>query len=141
MPQEGPRAVVDTNVVFEGLTQRGSAAGAVVDAWLAGLFRPCVSNALAYEYADVLGRKLTEARWTAVQPALAVLLERAEFVPIYYTWRPISPDPADDHVVDCAMNAAAVVVTANVRDFHLARRRLGLVVQTPVEFVGALARS
>ncbi|PIZ26050.1 MAG: toxin-antitoxin system toxin component, PIN family protein, partial [Chloroflexi bacterium CG_4_10_14_0_8_um_filter_57_5] len=34
------RVVVDTNVLFEGLTRKGGAAGLVVDAWLAGLFRP-----------------------------------------------------------------------------------------------------
>jgi predicted nucleic acid-binding protein len=31
------RIVVDTNVVFEGLTQQGGAAGLIIDAWLAGL--------------------------------------------------------------------------------------------------------
>ena len=50
--------VIDTNVVFEGLTKQGSAAGLVIDAWLAGLLQVHVSNALAYEYEDVLSRKL-----------------------------------------------------------------------------------
>lgn len=47
------RFVVDTNVVFEGLTKQGSASGILLDAWLAGLFQPCVTDALGYEYADV----------------------------------------------------------------------------------------
>lgn len=50
-------------------------------------------------------------------------------------WRPLSPDPADDHMIDCAMNAAAVLVTWNVRDFRLAERALGLPVRTPIEFL------
>lgn len=41
--------VIDTNVVFEGLTKQGGAAGLVIDAWLAGLLEVCVSNPLAYE--------------------------------------------------------------------------------------------
>jgi len=41
------RIVVDTNVVFEGLTKQGGASGFIVDAWLAGLMVVCVSNALA----------------------------------------------------------------------------------------------
>lgn len=45
------------------------------------------------------------------------------------------PDPADEHVVDCAMNAGAPVVTANVRDFAKARRELGLLVLTAPDFV------
>ncbi|WP_253276328.1 PIN domain-containing protein [Synechococcus sp. PCC 6312] len=42
------RVVMDTNVVFEGLTKQGNAAGFVIDAWLAGLMQVHVSNALAY---------------------------------------------------------------------------------------------
>ena len=39
---------------------------------------------------------------------------------MYFSWRPMSPDPGDEHVIDCAMNACASVVTANTRDFQLA---------------------
>jgi predicted nucleic acid-binding protein len=134
------KAVVDTNVVFEGLTaQRGDCA-VIVEAWLAGLFRPCISTALAYEYADVLARKLSEVRWLALKATLGRMLAQAEFVPIYFSWRPSSPDPGDDLVIDCAMNAGAPVVTTNVRDFRLAQQYLGLPVLTPVEFVIILDR-
>jgi predicted nucleic acid-binding protein len=40
-----PRIVVDTNIVFEGLTKQGGASGLIMDAWLAGLMVVCVSNA------------------------------------------------------------------------------------------------
>lgn len=134
------RAVIDTNVVFEGLTKQGGACGLIVEAWLAGLFQPCVSTALAYEYADVLARKLSKARWLALEPVLRQMLARAELVLIYVSWRPTSPDPGDDLVIDCAMNAGAPVVTKNVRDFRLAQQSLGLAVMTPVEFVIRLDR-
>jgi len=64
------RIVVDANVVFEGLTKQGGASGLIVDAWLARLMVVCVSNALAYEYDDVLSRKLSEARWSKLQSVL-----------------------------------------------------------------------
>ncbi len=133
------RVVIDTNVVFQGLTKRGGAAGLLIEAWLAGLLQVYVSNALAYEYADVLSCKLSEARWQRIEPVLGTLLSKAQFVTIYYTWRPISPDPADEHVIDCAMNAGATVVTSNVRDFEKAGEALGLRVITPVEAVILLA--
>ncbi len=57
------RILVDTNVLFEGLTKQGGAPGLIIDAWLAGLIEVYVSNALAYEYEDVLSRKLSEHRW------------------------------------------------------------------------------
>jgi len=140
MPETRPlRAVIDTDVLFEGLTRQGGASGLIIDAWLAGLFQACVSNSVAYEYEDVLSRKLSEARWQKIKPVLGTLLARAEFVTIYYSWRPISPDPGDEHLIDCAMNAGAPVVTHNVRNFRLARQTLGLVVMTPVEFVVRIA--
>lgn len=103
--------MIDTNVVFEGLTTQ-----------------------------EVLASKLSEHRWQRLRPVLGSLLDVAEFVPIYFTWRPVSPDPADEHVIDCAMNAAALVVTWNVRDFRLAERELGLPVRTPVQFLRELTR-
>jgi predicted nucleic acid-binding protein len=133
------RAVIDTNVVFEGFTKRNSASTLILRAWRSGLFQPCVSLALQYEYYDVLSRKLSPQRWQRVQPALGTLLTTARRVVTYYYWRPISPDPGDDFVIDCAMNAKACVVTYNVRDFALARLELGLFVLTPEELLVQLS--
>jgi predicted nucleic acid-binding protein len=133
------RIVVDTNVVFEGLTKQGGASGLIIDAWLAGLMVVCVSNALAYEYDDVLSRKLSEERWSKLQPVLGQLLNVAQYTNIYFSWRPTSPDAGDDLVIDCAMNAGAIVVTSNIRDFRSAKESLGLRVLTPVQFVSILA--
>lgn len=133
------RVVIDTNVVFEGLTKQGGAAGFVVDAWLDGLIQVYVSNALAYEYKDVLSRKLSVARWEQIKPVLGTLLARSEFTIIYYSWRPTSPDQGDDLVIDCAMNANAIITTSNLRDFTSARESLGLSIMTPVELITLLA--
>ncbi len=134
------RAVIDTNVVFEGLTKQGGAAGLVVDAWQAGVFDPCVSTSVGYEYMDVLSRKLAARRWSRLQPVLVAMLKQAVVVDIHFSWRPSSPDPRDEHMVDCAMNANAVAVTANLRDFRLAQETLGLNVMTPSEFLARLFR-
>jgi predicted nucleic acid-binding protein len=134
------RVVIDTNVLFEGLTRQGGATGLIVDAWLSGLLEVYVSNALAYEYIDVLSRKLSDSRWSKLQLVLGTLLKTAHFTPIYYSWRPISPDAGDDLVVDCAMNAGAIVITANLKDFRQAEESLGLQVMTPIELVIYLAK-
>jgi predicted nucleic acid-binding protein len=125
--------------VFEGLTKQGSAASFVIDAWLAGLMQVHISNALAYEYEDVLSRKLSQVRWQELRPVLGTLLSRSQFTTIYYSWRPTSPDAGDDLVIDCAMNANAIVTTSNLRDFRNARESLGLQVMTPAELVTKLA--
>lgn len=131
-------AVIDTNVVFEGLTKQGGAAGLVVDAWQVGLFQPCVCNALAYEYLDVLMRKLSLRRQLILEPVMVAMVRQARFVDTHFSWRPASPDARDDHVINCAMNAHAALVTLNLRDFRLAQRSLGLTVFTPLQFLARL---
>lgn len=132
------RVVIDTNVLFEGLTKQGSASGLIIDAWRAGKIEACVTNALTFEYEDVLAWKLSAKRWQQIRPVLESLLQQAEFVTIYFSWRPSSPDPGDDHLIDCAMNADAPVVTSNVRDLVQAQKALGSRVMTPAECVVAL---
>lgn len=133
------RVVIDTNVVFEGLTKQGGAAGLLIDSWLADLLEVHISNALAYEYVDVLFRKLSKPRWLELQPVLKALISKTKFTPIYYSWRPTSPDPGDDLVIDCGMNAAAIVVTLNIKDFRRAQESLGLQIMTPTELIIKLA--
>ncbi len=110
----------------------------IIDAWLAGLIVVCVSNALACEYDDVLSRKLSALRWIKLRPLLGKLLSIVQYTNIYFSWRPTSPDAGDDLVIDCAMNANAIVVTSNIRDFRSAKESLGLQVLTPVQFVSLL---
>jgi predicted nucleic acid-binding protein len=134
------RAVVDTNVLFEGLTKRNSASTLILRAWYRGLFQACVSLALQYEYYDVLSRKLSPQRWQRVQPALGSLLETSKPIVPHYLWRPSSPDPGDEFLIDCAMNAKAWIVTYNMRDFLSARLELGLIVLTPQDLLYELAK-
>jgi putative PIN family toxin of toxin-antitoxin system len=134
------RVVIDTNVVFEGLTKQGGASGLLIDSWLADLLEVHISDALAYEYVDVLFRKLSQSRWLELKPILKILISKAKFTPIYYSWRPVSPDAGDDLVIDCGMNAGAIVVTSNIKDFREAQESLGLQVMNPTELIIKLAK-
>ncbi|MCB0077899.1 MAG: PIN domain-containing protein [Anaerolineales bacterium] len=132
--------MLDTNVVFEGLTKQAGLAGTIINAWFAGLLQVCVSDALAYEYADVMARKLSPHRLETARITLATLLSMAEEIVIYYRWRPSSPDPSDEFVIDCVLNANAILVTSNIKDFRLAQTTLGLRVMTPFQFLSFLAQ-
>ncbi len=131
------RAVVDTNVVFEGLTHHG-ASGQVMDAWLEHRFIPCVSTALVLEYEEVLRSKLGTRKRALALNALPALLDRAEYVPITLRVRPISRDADDDMVIECAFSARASIVTSNRRDFLGAQHALGIAVFSAEEFLDAL---
>lgn len=134
------RAVIDTNVLFDGLTRLGPAAE-IIDAWVARRFQPCVSTALALEYQDVLGRKIASPRKEILLKALQALLARSEHVLIHYSHRPSSPDAGDDLVIDCVLNGQAVLVTANVRDFVGPAERLGFEILQPERFLTVLEKA
>jgi len=128
------RAVIDTNVLFEGLSRRGPS-GAMVDAWAAGRFVPCVSTALALEYEEILTNKFGDAKRPIVRRALQALLDRVEWIPILSRIRPFSPDPDDDFIVECGIAADASIVTRNLRDLKVAEEALRIPVLTPEEFL------
>ena len=138
MPNTVTNVVIDTNVVFEGLTQKGGASGLIIDAWNADFLQVNISTALAYEYEDVLSRKLSAVRWNRLRPLLLTLVAKARFTRVYFSWRPNSPDAGDDLVIDCAMNAGATLITSNIRDFGNAQQSLGLKVMKPEQLVTVL---
>lgn len=137
---DGMRAVIDTNVLFEGLTQRG-ASGDVVDAWVARKFIPCVSLTLALEYEEVLTNKLGPSRNRQAVGAMQALLARAEFVAIHYLMRPMSRDADDDLILEAAFNSSAMIVTRNMRDLRIAEQALGLPMLTPEAFLERLEQT
>lgn len=87
------RTVVDTNVVFEGLTRSEGAAHQLIELWLHkdSRLEACVSTALAYEYTDVLSRKLANRRWLVIQPQLRMLLRNATQIVPYFSGSPVHP--------------------------------------------------
>ena len=128
------RAVIDTNVLFTGLTSRGPSAE-VVDAWVLRRFVPCVSTALALEYEATLTDKLGDMKRPHAMGALQALLDRAEFVPISTRIRPLSPDADDDRIIECAWAAGGCLVTMNRRDLIVAEQVLGILVVSPADFL------
>ena len=133
------RATIDTNVLFEGLSRRGPC-GEVVESWVSRRFVPCVSTALALAYESVLQRKSGGQRVETVLMALQALLARCEWVPVPFSWRPSSPDPGDDLVVDCVVCSRSSLVTRNLRDFSEPSRSLGFPLLSPEEFLDRLKK-
>lgn len=131
------RAVIDTNVVLQGLTLRGEC-GRIMEAWRDRSFVPCVSTALALEYEEVLLRRFPPVRHPTVQAALQALLTRAEYVPVVVGLRPASPDPDDDFVLECAFNARATLVSANAKDLQAPCSTLRIDYCSPQDFLTRL---
>ena len=65
---------------------------------------------------------------------LAALASAAEPVEVNFLWRPQLRDPADEMVLETAVNGRVVAIVAhNVRDFRSGAARFGIATLTPAE--------
>jgi putative PIN family toxin of toxin-antitoxin system len=138
--------VLDSNVIVAGLYSRRGASFWLLDHAISGQLEFAVSVALALEYEDVLFRSESLARsWAKadqIDAVLDALLAAAKLVqPIRFRQRPALPDPGDDLVLECALQAqATAIVTTNIRDFSTVEPTFGLKVMKPGDLVAQLRR-
>jgi putative PIN family toxin of toxin-antitoxin system len=127
------RVVLDTNVLVAASRSSRGASFALLRLLRAGRFTALASVPLMLEYEAVLKRPehlavggRTEVMTDAFLDALCL---RCEPVDLYYLWRPRARDPADDMVLETALNGRADrLVTLNTADFAVAAQfRLAVV--------------
>ena len=130
--------MLDTNVIVAAMRSPGGAASALLMAARHSAVTLLASVALALEYEAVC--RLDEHRRAAglsldeVDVFVDAVLAMAEPVEPHFLWRPQLRDPADEMVLETAINGrAAVIVTFNKRDFGRAPARFGIDVLTPGE--------
>jgi putative PIN family toxin of toxin-antitoxin system len=131
-----PRVVVDTSVIVAGLRSQLGASNRILTLVAGGQFIPLVTTALFLEYEDVHYRPeqrlATGMSKEDVLGFLAALASAAEPVDVHFMWRPQLADPADELVLEAAVNGrASAIVTHNVRDFLPAARDFEIEVITP----------
>jgi len=134
------RVVLDTSVLVAGLRSRRGASNRILVAVAEQHCIPLVSTALFLEYEAVLLRPEQQLA-TGLDPAsvtgfLAAFASAAEAVEISFLWRPQLQDPADELVLEAAVNGRAqALVTHNVADFRRASVRFGVRTLKPAEFL------
>lgn len=134
------RVVLDTNVLVAASRSRQGASFALLQALRNRRFLALLSVPLMLEYEAVLKRPeqlAASGRSVVMTDAfLDALCLCGEAVHLHYLWRPQLRDPADEMVLETALNGRAdVLVSMNIRDFAAAGR-FCLKVATP----GALLR-
>lgn len=138
------RVVLDTNVLIAASRSRNGASFALLKALRERQFVALASVPLLLEYEVVLKRPehllisgRDEAMADAFIDALCLLMEP---VHLFYLWRPQTRDPADEMVLETALNGcASAIVTLNTGDFAAARR-FGLSLLTPAEYLNFLRK-
>ncbi|MBI2307604.1 MAG: putative toxin-antitoxin system toxin component, PIN family [Rhodocyclales bacterium] len=136
------RVVLDTNVLVAASRSRLGASFALLQALRAGRYKALVSVPLLLEYEAVLhrleqlqARGRSAAMTDAFLDALCLFVEP---VHLHYLWRPQLRDPADEMVLETALNGRAeALVTLNTGDFAAAAN-FRLPVLTPGAFLRQL---
>lgn len=135
--------VFDTDVVVSAMRSPSGASAELLRRVRAGRLQLGVSVTLAMEYEAVCVRDmhlqatgLTLADATNYVDAIVAI---AQPVQVHFRWRPQLRDPADEMVLEAAVNARAVaLLTFNLRHFQTAARLFGLPVLSPGEFLRSL---
>lgn len=136
------RVVLDTNILVAAGRSRSGASFALLQALRGRQFVLLASVPLFLEYESVLKRpeqleigSRSVAMVDAFLDALALVVEPVD---LHFLWRPQLRDPADEMVLETALNGRAdALVTFNVRDFSAAGR-FGMKVWTSGQFLQRL---
>ena len=119
------------------------ASAALLMAARRGAVTPLADVALALEYEATCW--LAEHRLAAgldfdqVGIFIDAGIAMAEPVETHFIWRPQLRDPADEFVLEAAVNGRAeAIVTFNRRDFSMAPKRFGIDLLTPAEALGRI---
>lgn len=137
------RLVLDTDVVVAGMRSPAGASAALLLAALQRRLTLCTNVALMLEYEAVCSRAahqtaagLTRKEVDIFLDAIAALVEPVD---THFLWRPQLRDPADEMVLEAAVNGRAqAIVTFNVRDFGTAAARFGVDLLLPREALALL---
>jgi putative PIN family toxin of toxin-antitoxin system len=132
------RLALDTDVLVAAMRSRGGASWQLVDHALAREFTLLLSVPLALEYEAVLTReehrKVHGLSVLEVEEIINSLASVADPVQIRFLWRPLLSDPADDMVLESAVNGRAdLLVTFNQEDFTAAAKAFALEIVRPSE--------
>ena len=132
-----PRAILDTNVVVAALRSDRGASFRLLSLVGEGRFDIAVSVAQVLEYEDALLRHLPHSPFDEddLRELLDFLCKVAHRQEIFYLWRPVLRDPADDMVLELAVaSRSKFIVTFNERHFA-GCEAFGIRVVTPGTFL------
>ncbi len=139
------RVVLDTDVVVAALRSPQGASAELLRRVHSQQLLLLASVALFAEYEAVLTRpnqlQATGLSADTTRQLLDELAAKVWRVEGWFSWRPQLRDPADEMVLEAAVNGGAeALITFNQRDFGNAPARFGIELTTPAMFLRSLMR-
>lgn len=137
------KLVLDTDVIVAAFRSPTGASAALIELALDGSIELLVTVPLALEYEAVLKR---EEHLVATGTTIDEMDRRVRSLialcdPVYraFRWRPQLRDPADEMVLEAAVNGGAdMLVTFNQRDFGTAPEAFGIECLLPRDALGRI---
>jgi len=141
------KLVLDTNIPVAALRSKHGASRELLRLLAEDAFTALVSVPLFLEYESVLKRPEHLLGTGLLKPDLVDrflddFLLHAKPVVVSYLWRPQLNDPADEMVLEAAVNGQADwIVTHNVRDFAIPAKRFKIGIIGPGQILKRLTLS
>lgn len=137
------RYVLDTNIIVSGLRSPTGASAQLIGNALSSLCKPLLSVPLVLEYeavcCDPQQRAASGLTRTEVLKIIDALCAAAEHVTVDFRWRPLLRDPADEMVLEAAINGRAdALVTFNRRHFKPGAAQFDVDPLNPAEALGKM---
>ena len=137
-------AVIDTNMLYTGLrSQHGASHRLLREVGNYDAFQIHLSVPLVLEYEELARRhaRTLKLSYQDIDDILDYLCSVAGLHNVFYLWRPFLPDPADDMLLELAVEAGCNrIITFNLKDFA-GIEQFGLKAVEPRQFlneIGAL---
>ena len=139
------RVVLDTNVFVSALLSPDSPPARILEFALEGQLRLVISPGIIREIGQVwqypkVKKSLKKHRLTAAEVAEAILkiLKVATITPGAETARGVSPDPADDMIISCAVEGQADFIISGDQDLTKLDSYEGIRIVSPAGFLKLL---
>jgi len=134
------KVVIDTSVWISALITKDSDSRKLLRLVFQKKLLPQMSEALFYEYEDVMRRKkiqdITPLSKKEQSTLLNAYISTCRWNEIYYMWRPNLKDEDDNFVVELAVaSGAEAIITYNLKDFHNAELSFSHTITTPEIFI------
>ena len=131
------RVILDTNVILAAMRSQTGASYRLFLTIGHPRWQSLVTPALMYEYEDVARRpgNVPGLSPQDITNILDLLYRESHRQLVWFSWRPASPDPGDDLVLDAAVAGGCdFVVSFNERHLQAARE-FGIGILRPVELL------
>lgn len=133
------RVVFDANVVVSGLMRLDRPPAALLDAWREDRFEIALSNELAEEIIQVMGRPHLAARYNRTSAEVDALREAIlDLAAGSYPPMGDPRDPKDRHVLGAAVGLTVDVIVSGDKDLLVLESFQGIPILTPRQFLDRL---